>query len=104
VKALVTEDFVVSQADPGRFMKHTKHDVIFLMTYVDDMIIAGADLSEVETVKKYLAKVFDVTDLGEVAHFLGNIVVRNSDSVRVSNPVKIKEVLADYGITNPRNC
>jgi transposase InsO family protein len=102
VKALVAGDFVVSQADPGLFMKQTKHGVTFLITYVDDMIIAGADLSEVETVKKYLAKVFDVTDLGEVAHFLGNIVVRNSNSVRVSNPVKIKELLADYGITNPR--
>lgn len=76
VKPLIAGDFVVSQADPGLFMKKTNHGVIYLITYVDDMIIAGADLSEVETVKKYLSKVFEVIDLGEVAHFLGNIVVR----------------------------
>jgi hypothetical protein len=102
VKALVAGDFVVSQADPGLFMKQTKTGTIYLITYVDDMIIAGADLSEVETVKQYLSKVFEVTDLGEVAHFLGNIVVRNSNSVRVSNPMKVKELLADYGIESPK--
>lgn len=102
VKALVAGDFAVSQADPGLFMKQTKAGTIYLITYVDDMVIAGADLSEVETVKQYLSGVFEVTDLGEVAHFLGNIVVRNSNSVRVSNPVKVKELLADYGIESPK--
>jgi hypothetical protein len=102
VKALVAGDFVVTQADPGLFLKKTKKGVIYLLTYVDDIIIAGADLIEVQVVKKYLSEVFEVTDLGEVAHFLGNVVVRNADGVRVSNPVKVKELLADYGIESPR--
>jgi transposase InsO family protein len=102
VKALVAGDFVVTNADPGLFIKTTKAGLIYLITYVDDIIVCGADLTEVQIVKKYLSGVFEVTDLGEVAHFLGNVVVRNSNSVRVSNPVKVKELLADYGIDNPR--
>ena len=102
VKALVAGGFVVTNADPGLFIKTTKAGLIYLITYVDDIIICGADLTEVEIVKKYLSGVFEVTDLGEVAHFLGNVVVRTSNSVRVSNPVKVKELLADYGIDSPR--
>ncbi len=52
--------------------------------------------------KQYLSEVFEVTDLGEDAHFLGNIVVRKPGSVRVPNPLKVKELLPDYGIENPK--
>jgi hypothetical protein len=53
-------------------------------------------------VKQYLGKVFQVTDLGEATHFLGNVVERSAGSVRVSNPIKVTELLADYCIENPR--
>jgi hypothetical protein len=49
-----------------------------LITYVDDMLIACAELSEVVAVKQYLGKVFEVTDLGEATHFLGNVVERSA--------------------------
>ncbi len=102
VNALVKGGFVVSKSDAGLFMKKTENGVVYLITYVDDMLIASAVLSEVVTVKTYLGKVFEVTDLGEAAHFLGNVVEKIPGSVRVSNPMKIKELLAEYGIENPR--
>lgn len=102
VKALVDGGFIVSEHDAGLFLKRTKTCTIYLITYVDDMIIACAELPEILTVKEYLAKVFEITDLGEVSHFLGNVVVRDANTVRVSNPVKVKELLADYGIENPK--
>jgi hypothetical protein len=61
-----------------------EHKIIILL-YVDDIIIAGADLIEVQVVKKYLSEVFEVTDLGEVAHFLGNVVVRNAKNPPIKN-------------------
>jgi histone deacetylase 1/2 len=102
VRALSAGGFVVSEADAGLFLKRTENGTVFLVTYVDDMIIACACLQEVIIVKQYLAGVFEVTDLGEVSHFLGNLIVRTAGSVRVSNPSKVKEILADYGIENPR--
>ncbi len=52
--------------------------------------------------KKHLSEVLEVTDLGEVSHLLGNLIVINAGAVRVSRPVKLKELLADYGMENPR--
>jgi hypothetical protein len=45
------------------FIKRTGASVVYLITYVDDMIIASASLPEIEAFKKYLSGVFEVTDL-----------------------------------------
>jgi hypothetical protein len=47
------------------------------------MIITSSDLSKMMYVKDYLGEVFEVTDLGKVSNFLGNLVVRTAGSVRV---------------------
>ena len=65
MNALVKGGFVVSKSDAGLFMKRTATCVVYLITYVDDMLIACAELSEVVAVKQYLGEVFEVTDLGE---------------------------------------
>jgi transposase InsO family protein len=102
LKALVAGNFVKSETDAGLFIKRTNTCVVYLITYVDDMIIASTDLSEILSVKKYLGEVFECTDLGEVSHFLGNMVVQRAGSVRVSNPNKVKELLADFNVESPR--
>ncbi len=55
------------------------------MIYVDDVIIPCGSLQEIIVVKKYLSEVFEVTDLGEVSHFLGNLIVRNAGAVRLKS-------------------
>ena len=102
MKALVAGNFVKSETDAGLFIKKTDTCVVYLITYVDDMIIASSVLAEILSVKKYLGEVFECTDLGEVSHFLGNMVVQRAGSVRVSNPNKVKELLADFDIESPR--
>ena len=39
--------------------------------YVDDLIIAGHDISRINTLKQALNKKFDMTDLGRVENLLG---------------------------------
>ncbi len=89
-------------SDAGLFIKRTETCVVYLIIYVDDMFIASSSLSEIEIFKTYPKKVFEVTDLGEASHFMGNIIVRELGSVRVSNPMKVKELLADYGVETPK--
>ncbi len=91
-----------SETDAGLFTKKTDTCIVYLITYVGDMIIASSDFAEIMSVKKYLGGVFEVTDLGKVSHFLGNLVVKIAGSVRVSNPSKVKELLADFHIESPR--
>jgi hypothetical protein len=64
---------------------------VYLLLYVDDILITSQDLTRVEEVKALLASKFAVKDLGEARHFLGMQItfVRGSDgtlqSVKLSN-------------------
>lgn len=50
---------------------------MYYITDVDDMIIASIDLAGVKKAREYLGKEFEVTDLREASHFLGNVITRN---------------------------
>src|SRR5688500_2087707 len=56
--------FKESVADAGLFILDKGDHKVFLMVYVDDMLIASRDLNSVVAVKELLGSVFDVHDLG----------------------------------------
>jgi hypothetical protein len=105
VKVLTACGFVASKADPGLFIKSTASGkLVYLTTYVDDMLLSSKSLTAVEDVKAYLGKEFKIHDLGEATHFLGNMITRDWEkgTIRVSNPVKIKELLEEFKMSDCR--
>ena len=44
---------------------------VIIVTYVDDMLITGPDINEINKVKEALKKEFEMDDLGPVNYFLG---------------------------------
>jgi len=44
---------------------------VFLILYVDDMLLMGSDIGALSTVKVWLASNFDMKDLGEASYILG---------------------------------
>ena len=45
--------------------------VVFLMLYVDDILLIGNDVGVLSLVKVWLSSQFDMKDLGEASHILG---------------------------------
>ena len=54
---------------------------MLLTIYVDDIIIACADLNYAKEIKSKFCDHFDMTDMGEMEHFLNVRVVRDSGSI-----------------------
>ena len=52
-------------------MKSEGDRVVFLVLYVDDILLLGRDIGMLSTVKVWLAKTFDMKDLGEASYILG---------------------------------
>ena len=59
--------FKASEADAGLFILQQDSNKVYLLVYVDDMLIASKELIEVEHVKKTIGTIFNVRDLGEVS-------------------------------------
>ena len=51
---------------------HEKYeDIIYLLIYVDDLLICGKDEKKIQIIKKLLSDRFKMKDLGEINEYLG---------------------------------
>jgi hypothetical protein len=68
---------------------------IWIMLYVDDMVIATATKEEIESIAKILDAIFTLTLLGEVDSFLGLEIIcdRKLKMIQVSQGPYIRKVL-----------
>lgn len=60
----------MSQADTSLFVKHDGTNVIALLLYVDDIILAESNASKVQVVIQELGDVFYLKDMGKLSYFL----------------------------------
>ena len=56
---------------------HNQEEEVYLLIYVDDVLICGKNLRKIEDVKKKLMKKFCMKDLGEINCFLGIKIERS---------------------------
>jgi hypothetical protein len=65
-KVLNPADFVVSDADPSIFILNSSgEESVYLLLYVDDILILSTSQQKVDFVKELLSSNFTVKDLGE---------------------------------------
>eukprot|EP00253_Pinus_taeda_P006481 PITA_06481 len=68
---LTDHDFQRSPSDANLYIKHTGDDILFVVVYVDDLIIAGSSAHLIHGIKQDLCRTFDMTDLGLLHYCLG---------------------------------
>ncbi|WIA41017.1 hypothetical protein OEZ86_004655 [Tetradesmus obliquus] len=103
-KELEILGFKASDADPSLFIQNNKTSNTYLLTYVDDILIAAPTISAVESIKRSLMSVFDARDLGETNHYLGINIIRDrgSGTIKLSQELMIREVVEHYGLTEAK--
>jgi hypothetical protein len=62
--ALISIGYHRSYADPSLFVKHASSLFTALLVYVDDVVLAGTNLSEINSVKAFLHYSFRIKDWG----------------------------------------
>lgn len=73
---------------------------LYVLIYVDDLIIICADISLLEKFKSYLTKKFEMSDLQEVKFFLGIKVTRSDNKITLDQSAYIKTVLNKFNMQN----
>jgi hypothetical protein len=97
--------YTPSLADPALYTNTgTPDKKVYLLVYVDDIIVASGDSAACNDAKKKLLTAFDGRDLGPVTSFLGINVTRDRANRRLSmdQASSIKELLSTYGMDSAK--
>ncbi|KAJ0900510.1 putative RNA-directed DNA polymerase [Helianthus annuus] len=99
VTVLTDMGFSQSKCDYSLFFKIHKDVIVYLLVYVDDIVITGNSVCEIDSVKQKLRSKFLIKDLGELKYFLGIEVIKQSSGVCLSQRKYCLELLTEYGMS-----
>eukprot|EP00253_Pinus_taeda_P034659 PITA_34659 len=85
--------------DGTLFVKKVGKTVVYLVVYVDDLLMIGNNESYIASIKKELGKSFEMTDLGYVHYYLGIEVTQHPKSIFLSQKKCIGDLLNRFGMT-----
>ncbi|XP_070044109.1 retrovirus-related Pol polyprotein from transposon RE1 isoform X1 [Nicotiana tomentosiformis] len=78
-------DMTRSEADHSVFYRHSASSLsIYLVVYVDDIVIIGNDQDCITNLKQHLFQHFQTKDLGRLKYFLGIEVAQSSSGIVIS--------------------
>ena len=92
--------FAQSTADPCLFTKFVENSVIYLLVWVDDIVLASNDPTLMTDTKSHLSRTFKMTDLGVLAHFLGIDFRRINGQIFMSQEEYILKILTKFGMSD----
>ncbi|XP_070057561.1 uncharacterized protein [Nicotiana tomentosiformis] len=75
-EALSSRGYISSKNDYSLFTKSSGGSLTVLAVYVDDILLAGDDISELDSLKVFLDATFKIKDLGCVHYFLGLEIIK----------------------------
>ncbi|KAJ0489574.1 putative RNA-directed DNA polymerase [Helianthus annuus] len=80
------------------YKEYSEREYVYLLLYVDDMLLACKDKAQVEATKKLLMCEFDMKELGEAKKILGMEIHRNRESgiLRLTQESYVKKVLNNF--------
>ena len=97
VMSLNEMDFKKADADPCVFIN--KKADMFLLVYVDDLLVCAKTEGDIENFKKRLSQCYDISDLGELNWYLGMHVKRESaGGCKISQELYIETLVKKFGM------
>ena len=89
-------DMIRKTTNHSVFYNHSSTgQCIYLVVYVDDIVITGSDQDGIKKLKQHLFSHFHIKDLGKLKYFLGNEVAQSNSEVVISQRKYTFDILAD---------
>jgi transposase InsO family protein len=101
-KVITSYGFIENFVDQCIYLKVSESKVIFLVLYVDDILLASSDLGLLHETKQFLSQNFEMKDLGEASYVIGIEIHRdrNQRILKLSQKAYIEKVLERFGLKN----
>jgi histone deacetylase 1/2 len=97
---LVRYGFSASKSDTSLFIYRKFNVTMFMLIYVDDIIVVSSSQEATNAMLTALGKEFALKDLGDLHYFLGLEVHKVSDGLILNQEKYARDVLARVGMTH----
>ncbi|GKA94708.1 putative RNA-directed DNA polymerase [Tanacetum coccineum] len=99
-KALFDLGFKGSKTDPSLFIYSRGDTLLYILVYVDDIIVTGNNKGTINNIICQLGSAFALKDLGPLNYFLGIEIVPHVSGILLSQKKYILELLQSAGLSN----
>ncbi|GJT50638.1 ribonuclease H-like domain-containing protein [Tanacetum coccineum] len=96
--ALIENGFNQSKSYYSLYTKFDKGIFVALYVYVDDIIITGNSIYEIEKFKTFLKSKFMIKDFGKLKYFLGIEVIDTDKGICFNQRKYVLDLLSEYGM------
>ena len=97
--------FCNTKSDASLFTRFTNSSAIYILVYVDDILITGNNPTEISNLIDQLNSTFSLKDLGEMNYFLGIEAVKAvSGEMLLVQTKYIRDLLKKAGMSDAKPC
>ena len=103
-QAITLYGFEKSPDEPCVYKRIQGTKVVFLVLYIDGILLIGNDIEVLSSVKGWMQKQFDMKDLGEANYILGIKLLRDRKNkvLALSQALYIDKILARFSMENSK--
>ncbi|RVW14668.1 Retrovirus-related Pol polyprotein from transposon TNT 1-94 [Vitis vinifera] len=103
-EAIKSYGFEQNLGEPCVYKQIGGDKVVFLVLYVDDILLIGNDVESLSKVKNWLASQFQMKDLGEASYIIGIQMTRDRKNrlLALSQAAYIDKVLVKFAMENSK--
>ena len=97
--------FLKNEDEPCVYKKFSGSSIVFLVLYVDDILLIGNDIPMLDSVKEWLNNCFSLKDLREAEYILGIKIYRDRSKwlIGLSQRAYIDKVLTKFKMENSKS-
>ena len=88
----------MSKSDNSLYVRSDSSPIVIIL-YVDDLVIGGEHLGDINKVKSLLSSKFEMTNMKELYYFLAFKVIRTLANITISQWLFILTLLYKFGMT-----
>jgi hypothetical protein len=96
--------FTETKSDTSLFVYRKGEDIIYLLLYVDDIVLTASSMALLRRTISALQQEFSLKDLGQLHHFLGMHVQHTSSGLYLSQRQYMVDILDHAGMRDCKPC
>ena len=98
VKFMLNQDLTQSVKDPCLFTRYKPNNILFVVIWVDDIILAASDSDIMNDFKTKFGNAFKIKDLGPLKWFLGIQFIQKDNHISMNQTMYCNSILTKFGM------